>query len=123
MRSGSLLVIAGLLLIVGGVAQSWYYAPAFFPAQEARSEHLRLSFRVPAPCPSLAPAQNQGRCFEGGTFAAMGAILVLLGGLRFVLAAISPLPARAAEESIRTIWVLEKPRVCKPRVAPTNRDL
>jgi hypothetical protein len=92
MRRGSLLLILGALLVVVGATESWYYATNTYPAQESQAEKNCLSFGPPAPCISLSPATDQGPYVLGELAAAVGAILVFFGGLRFILAPLRPPP-------------------------------
>jgi len=98
MRPGTLLLALGIALILGGVAQAWYFATTTYPAEEAQLEQNCLSQRVPAPCASLAPASDQGPYVLGEFLVAVGVIVTVFGGLRVAWATrySTPHPRRPA---------------------------
>jgi len=92
MRPGTLLVTLGVALILGGVAQAWYFATTTYPAEESQVEQNCLSHLAPAPCVSLSPASDQGPYVLGEFLVAVGVILAVFGGLRFAWATRYPTP-------------------------------
>lgn len=90
MRRGSLALVLGVLLLLTGVTESWYYAADIYPPQQRQAEMSCLSTSPPSPCATLAPAQDQGPFVLGEIIAAIGVVLVALGGLRFLASAWPP---------------------------------
>ena len=88
------MVIVGAVLIVAGVAQSWYYATVTYPTQKSQVEQNCLSYSPSASCVTLSPAPDQGPYVLGEFIAASGAILAILGGVRFAFATLRPAPRR-----------------------------
>ncbi|MCI4356663.1 MAG: hypothetical protein L3K18_05925 [Thermoplasmata archaeon] len=92
MRRGSLTLLVGVIPIVAGVAQLWYYATVTYPGEEAQSRSWCDAQR--APCATLAPASDQGAYVLGEFAAGVGVVLGFLGGVRFLWATVRPPPRR-----------------------------
>jgi predicted ribosomally synthesized peptide with SipW-like signal peptide len=85
MRPGSLLIVAGVALILAGVTLAWYSATVTYPGEESQNEQCR-SNNPPIPCPAPpSPASDQGLYVLGEFLVAVGMILSLLGGVRFAI--------------------------------------